>query len=74
LALNIKKEGGEIMAVWKCQSCGTDLEGRCKPGKCKSCGAPKDSLEKQEQEKKKIFRNTIMEIRNTTIIQMKLNQ
>ncbi|MCG8402116.1 MAG: radical SAM protein, partial [Firmicutes bacterium] len=29
------------MAVWKCQSCGTELEGRCKPGKCKSCGAPK---------------------------------
>ncbi|SFR05458.1 RCKP-type rubredoxin-like domain-containing protein [Desulfoscipio geothermicus] len=40
------------MAVWKCQSCGNIVEGRCKPGKCKACGAPKDSLEKQAPPKK----------------------
>lgn len=41
------------MAVWKCQSCGAEVEGRCKPGKCKSCGATKDNLEKQAVEKGK---------------------
>ncbi|MBF7082340.1 radical SAM protein [Desulfallas sp. Bu1-1] len=40
------------MAVWKCQSCGAIVEGRCKPGKCKSCNAPRESLEKQPVEKK----------------------
>jgi len=41
------------MAVWICAECGTKLEGRCKPGKCKSCGAKKDLLIKQEPEGKK---------------------
>ena len=35
------------MATWKCTQCGTLAEGRCKPGKCKSCGAPREALEKQ---------------------------
>lgn len=25
------------MAVWKCEKCGTQREGRCKPKKCASC-------------------------------------
>ncbi len=41
------------MAVWKCGSCGAEVEGRCKPGKCKECGAPKENLEKQDSGKKK---------------------
>jgi hypothetical protein len=39
------------MAIWKCQECGNILENRCKPGKCKACGAVKDKLIKEEQEK-----------------------
>ncbi|MEW6275782.1 MAG: RCKP-type rubredoxin-like domain-containing protein [Bacillota bacterium] len=35
------------MAVWKCAECGNVVEARCKPGKCKSCGAPKDKLVKE---------------------------
>lgn len=30
------------MAVWKCGECGNTVEARCKPGKCKVCGAPKE--------------------------------
>lgn len=41
------------MAVWKCGECGAVVEARCKPGKCKSCGAIKDKLVKEETEKKK---------------------
>ncbi|MGQ9558051.1 MAG: RCKP-type rubredoxin-like domain-containing protein [Desulfurispora sp.] len=41
------------MAVFKCSQCGEIMESRCKPGKCKSCGAPKEDLQKQEQPKKK---------------------
>ncbi|MFQ6093785.1 MAG: RCKP-type rubredoxin-like domain-containing protein [bacterium] len=41
------------MAVWKCAKCGWTYEGRCKPGKCKNCGAPRQELEKQEAEVKK---------------------
>jgi len=26
------------MTKWKCNSCGTIREGRCKPKKCKECG------------------------------------
>lgn len=36
------------MAIWKCQECGNVVEVRCKPGKCKSCGAVKDRLLKEE--------------------------
>jgi rubrerythrin len=25
------------MAVWKCEKCGFEKEGRCKPKKCPSC-------------------------------------
>ncbi|MGI6630947.1 MAG: RCKP-type rubredoxin-like domain-containing protein [Bacillota bacterium] len=25
------------MAVWKCEKCGYEKEGRCKPKKCPSC-------------------------------------
>ncbi|HAG09509.1 MAG TPA: radical SAM protein [Desulfotomaculum sp.] len=39
------------MATWKCQECDNILENRCKPGKCKVCGATKDKLFKEEQEK-----------------------
>ncbi len=35
------------MAVWKCAECGNVVEARCKPGKCKTCGAPKDKLAKE---------------------------
>jgi ABC-type ATPase with predicted acetyltransferase domain len=35
------------MAVWKCGECGNILEARCKPGKCKTCGASKDKLAKE---------------------------
>ncbi|MDI6710499.1 MAG: radical SAM protein [Bacillota bacterium] len=35
------------MAVWKCAHCGETYEGRCKPGKCKKCGAGKEELVKQ---------------------------
>lgn len=42
------------MAVWKCEECGAVVEARCKPGKCKNCGAAKDKLAKEvvEGEKK----------------------
>ncbi|MCL6612347.1 MAG: radical SAM protein [Peptococcaceae bacterium] len=40
------------MAVYKCVECGNIVESRCKPGKCKSCGAVKDKLVKQDQSKK----------------------
>ncbi|MFQ6093762.1 MAG: RCKP-type rubredoxin-like domain-containing protein [bacterium] len=39
------------MAVWKCVRCGWTYEGRCKPGKCKNCGAAREELEKQESKK-----------------------
>jgi len=40
------------MAVYKCDECGSVVDSRCKPGKCKSCGALKDKLIKQEPPKK----------------------
>lgn len=40
------------MAVFKCQECGEVVEVRCKPAKCKACGAPKDRLEKEAPPKK----------------------
>ncbi|MCL6476979.1 MAG: radical SAM protein [Peptococcaceae bacterium] len=40
------------MAVFKCEECGNIVESRCKPGKCKACGALKDKLVKQDQPKK----------------------
>ncbi len=35
------------VAVFKCSKCGNVVEARCKPGKCPSCGAPKDELIKE---------------------------
>ncbi|MFA4884340.1 MAG: radical SAM protein [Desulfotomaculaceae bacterium] len=32
------------MAVFKCAACGAVVEARCKPGKCKNCGAEKDKV------------------------------
>ncbi|HBV99532.1 MAG: radical SAM protein [Peptococcaceae bacterium BICA1-7] len=40
------------MAVYICAQCGSTVESRCRPGKCKNCGAVKDKLIKQEQPKK----------------------
>jgi ABC-type ATPase with predicted acetyltransferase domain len=40
------------MAVFKCSECGAVVEARCKPGKCKNCGAVKDKLVKEELPKK----------------------
>jgi len=40
------------VAVFKCEQCGNVVEARCKPGQCKSCGAVKDKLIKQDQPKK----------------------
>ena len=47
------------MAIWKCQECGNILENRCKPGKCKVCGATKDKLFKEEQEKGQKRKGTV---------------
>ncbi len=27
------------MAIFKCEKCGTEKDGRCKPKKCPKCGA-----------------------------------
>lgn len=40
------------MAVFKCAECGAVLEARCKPAKCKNCGADKAKLVKEEAPKK----------------------
>ncbi|MGQ9711121.1 MAG: RCKP-type rubredoxin-like domain-containing protein [Desulfotomaculales bacterium] len=40
------------MAIWKCAVCGSEVEARCKPGKCKVCGAAKENLVKQDAQKK----------------------
>lgn len=40
------------MAVFKCAECGAVVEARCKPVKCKNCGAEKDKLVKEEPQKK----------------------
>lgn len=34
------------MAIWKCNSCGTTKESRCKPKKCPSCGK-ENTMEKE---------------------------
>jgi rubrerythrin len=34
------------MATWKCEKCGYQKEGRCKPRKCEKCAAA-DSFTKQ---------------------------
>ncbi|MFQ6092019.1 MAG: RCKP-type rubredoxin-like domain-containing protein [bacterium] len=49
--LTKKREMREVieMATWKCAECGWTYEGRCKPGKCKKCGAPREELQKQEK-------------------------
>jgi rubrerythrin len=31
------KKGDEKMAVWSCEKCGYEKEGRCKPKKCPTC-------------------------------------
>ena len=33
--VNRRKE--DTMAIWKCESCGFEKEGRCKPKKCEKC-------------------------------------
>ncbi|MEW6623127.1 MAG: RCKP-type rubredoxin-like domain-containing protein [Bacillota bacterium] len=35
------------MAVWRCNECGFEKEGRCKPRKCPECGG-KDTFAKKE--------------------------
>jgi len=60
------------MAIWKCQECGNVVEARCKPGKCKSCGAVKDRLLKEEvaggktAKDQKVFDNRISKIHKDT--------
>jgi hypothetical protein len=49
----LSERGESKMAVWKCNECGAVIEGRCKPGKCKTCGAPKDMLIKETVEGEK---------------------
>jgi len=39
------------MALWACSKCGWTHEGRCRPGACKKCGAPKEEFEKKEEKK-----------------------
>ncbi len=36
------------MATWVCTKCGNKTEGRCRPGKCSRCGAPKEDIKKDE--------------------------
>lgn len=36
------------MPTWVCSKCGTKSEGRCRPPKCPKCGAPKESIKKEE--------------------------
>ncbi len=36
------------MASWKCSECGATSEGRCRPKTCKSCGADKEKIVKEE--------------------------
>lgn len=40
------------MAVWKCSSCGTEVENRCRPAKC-NCGATKEDMVKSNDSKNK---------------------
>lgn len=40
------------MAVWKCTSCGKEVEARCRPAKC-DCGATKEEMEKSEKSSSK---------------------
>lgn len=35
------------MATFRCESCGTEKEGRCKPKKCPKCGAVGGMTKKQ---------------------------
>lgn len=39
------------MAVWKCEKCGFEKEGRCKPKKCPACEGT-DTLVKKEESNK----------------------
>lgn len=35
------------MPIWVCSTCKTEVDGRCRPATCPSCGAPKDSFSKK---------------------------
>jgi rubrerythrin len=34
------------MAIWKCEKCGHEKEGRCKPKKCPTCEKPGSFIKK----------------------------
>ncbi len=34
------------MAIWRCEQCGFEKEGRCKPKKCPNCNAPTNFVKK----------------------------
>lgn len=38
------------MAVWKCEKCGYEKEGRCKPRKCPECSEAGSFLKKEESD------------------------
>ncbi|MDI9621541.1 MAG: radical SAM protein [Acidobacteriota bacterium] len=35
------------MPVWVCQKCKTEVDARCRPGKCPKCGAAKETFAKK---------------------------
>ncbi|GEM_PF-1278890 len=35
----LNKKRRFVMAIWKCEKCGAEKEGRCKPKKCPACAA-----------------------------------
>ncbi len=39
------------MALWKCTSCGKEIENRCRPAKC-DCGASKEDMVKSDSQQK----------------------
>jgi ABC-type ATPase with predicted acetyltransferase domain len=40
------------MPLWKCNGCGFEAKGNCRPKECPECGAPKDNFLKAEESKK----------------------
>ncbi|OHB26076.1 MAG: rubredoxin [Desulfuromonadaceae bacterium GWC2_58_13] len=34
------------MALWNCENCGHEKEGRCKPKKCPACNEPTNFVKK----------------------------
>jgi len=47
------------MAVWKCSECGNIMENRCKPQKCKTCGAEKGKIAKDQGGEKSVVAESI---------------